>query len=107
MPGETTYTIPDEVLTAQLEGEAVLLDLQTKRYYRLNATAARIWKGVEDRLEPNQIVSALMEEFTVAISMPSVVLDSAIHLYRDPAPAAGSAVRGCDDTDGTGAPPAE
>jgi len=66
MPGETTYTIPDEVLTAQLEGEAVLLDLQTKRYYRLNATAARIWKGVEDRLEPNQIVSVLMEEFAVA-----------------------------------------
>jgi hypothetical protein len=28
-----------------------------------------------------------MEELTVAISMPSVVFDSAIHLYRDPAPA--------------------
>jgi len=66
MPGETTYTIPDDVLTAQLEGEAVLLDLQTKSYYRLNATAARIWKGVEDRLEPSQIVHVLMEEFAVA-----------------------------------------
>jgi hypothetical protein len=30
---------------------------------------------------------SMMEELTVAISMPSVVLDSAIHLYRDPAPA--------------------
>jgi hypothetical protein len=58
--------IPDNVLTAQLEGEAVLLDLQTKSYYRLNATAARIWKGVEDRLEPSQIVNVLMEEFAVA-----------------------------------------
>jgi hypothetical protein len=28
---------------------------------------------------------SMMEELTVAISMPSVVLDSAIHLYRDPA----------------------
>ena len=37
---------------------------------------------------------SMMEELTVAISMPSVVLDSAIHLYRDPGPAAGSAVRG-------------
>ncbi len=27
---------------------------------------------------------SMMEELTVAISMPSVVLDSAIHLYRDP-----------------------
>jgi len=60
------YLIPDQVLTAQLEGEAVLLDLQTKSYYRLNATAARIWKGVEDRLEPGQIVNVLMDEFAVA-----------------------------------------
>src|SRR6478672_4276732 len=48
---------------------------------------------------------SMMEELTVAISMPSVVLDSAIHLYRDPAPAAVSLVRGWDETDGTGAPP--
>jgi len=60
------YLIPDQVLTAQLEGEAVLLDLQTKSYYRLNATAARIWKGVEERLELSQIVNVLMEEFAVA-----------------------------------------
>ena len=65
MPGEMTHAIPDGVLTAQLEGEAVLLDLQTKRYYRLNATAARIWQGVADRLEPGQIVDALMQEFAV------------------------------------------
>src|SRR6516164_1549129 len=44
---------------------------------------------------------SMMEELTVAISMPSVVLDSAIHLYRDPAPAA-SLVRGLSATDGTG-----
>ena len=60
-----SHIIPDDVLTAHLEGEAVLLDLQTKSYYRLNATAARIWKGVEDRLDPGQIVSALVEEFAV------------------------------------------
>ena len=66
MPSEMTYTIPDGVLTAQLEGEAVLLDLQTKHYYRLNATAATIWKGIEDRLEPSQIVNVLMQEFAVA-----------------------------------------
>ena len=59
------HIIPDDVLTAHLEGEAVLLHLQTKSYYRLNGTAARIWKGVEDRLEPGQIVNVLVEEFAV------------------------------------------
>jgi hypothetical protein len=63
-----TYLIPDDVLTAHLEGEAVLLDLKTKSYYRLNATAARIWKGLEQALEPPQIVDALVDEFAVDAS---------------------------------------
>lgn len=57
--------IRDDVLAAHLEGEAVLLDLETKRYYRLNATAARIWKGLEQSLAPPQIVNVLVDEFAV------------------------------------------
>ena len=59
------HIIPDDVLAAHLEGEAVLLDLKTKQYYQLNATAARIWKGLEQALEPPQIVEALVNEFAV------------------------------------------
>ena len=65
MAGEQTTKIRDDVLAAHLEGEAVLLDLETKRYYRLNATAARIWKGLEQSLEPPQIVAVLVDEFDV------------------------------------------
>jgi hypothetical protein len=54
-----------DVLVAHLQGEAVLLDLKTKQYFRLNATAARIWKGLEQSLEPPQIEAALVDEFTV------------------------------------------
>lgn len=57
--------IRDDVLVAHLQGEAVLLDLRTKQYFRLNATAARIWKGLEQSLEPPQIADALVDEFTV------------------------------------------
>ena len=42
-----TYLIRDDVLTAHLAGEAVLLDLRTKQYYQLNATAAVIWTSLE------------------------------------------------------------
>ena len=76
------YLIPDEVLTAQLEGEAVLLDLQTKRYYRLNATAARIWKGLEQALEPPQIVDALVDEFAVDAATAQAELDRALEDLR-------------------------
>ena len=60
-----TYLIPDDVLAAHLEGEAVLLDLKTKQYYQLNAPAARIWSGLEQALEPQRIVDALVDEFAV------------------------------------------
>ena len=57
--------IPDDVLTAHLAGEAVLLDLRTKQYYQLNATAAVIWTSLEQALEPPQIVNALVDEFAI------------------------------------------
>ena len=60
-----TYLIPDDVLTAHLAGEAVLLNLRTKQYYQLNATAAVIWTSLEQALEPPRIVDALVEEFAV------------------------------------------
>lgn len=63
------------MLTAHLDGEAVLLDLETKRYYRLNATAARIWKGLEQALAPDQIAAALVQEFAVDPTVARTELD--------------------------------
>lgn len=65
MPEGTPSRIRDEVLTAQLHGEAILLDMRTKRYYRLNATGAMIWKGLEAALPTHEIVDALVQEFEV------------------------------------------
>ncbi len=65
MPQQAPSRIRDDVLTAQLQGEAVLLDLQTKRYYRLNATGAMIWKGLQDLLQSREIVDVLVQEFEV------------------------------------------
>jgi len=59
------YVIPSQVLVAHLDGEAVVLHMDTKRYYRLNDTAARIWKGLERREGVSQIVASLCEQFTV------------------------------------------
>src|SRR5207302_11355606 len=75
MPGQSTMNIRDDVLAAHLEGEAVLLDLQTKRYYRHNATAARIWKGLEQARETTQIVDALVDEFAVDAATAQAELD--------------------------------
>lgn len=57
--------IPEDVLTAHLAGEAVLLHLGTKRYYRLNETGATIWRELEASSGRDRIVSALCERFDV------------------------------------------
>ncbi len=53
------------ILTAKLPGEAVLLDLETKRYFQLNETAARIWELLQQGTAPAQVAETLMAEFTV------------------------------------------
>ncbi|HTS89500.1 MAG TPA: PqqD family protein [Gemmatimonadales bacterium] len=58
--------IPEDVLTAHLPGEAVLLHLGTKRYYRLNETGAAIWRELEAKAGREHIVSALCERFEVS-----------------------------------------
>lgn len=60
-----SYTISDQVLTAHLDGEAVVLDLETKRYYRLNASAARVWAGLERGLDGPALLADLCAFFDV------------------------------------------
>ncbi|MFI5236053.1 MAG: PqqD family protein [Gemmatimonadales bacterium] len=57
--------VSPDILTAHLEGEAVLLHLGTKAYFKLNATAAAVWKGVEAGEDEEALVARLTREFTV------------------------------------------
>ncbi|MGH7591446.1 MAG: PqqD family protein [Gemmatimonadales bacterium] len=54
-----------DVLTAHLEWEAVLLHLGTKAYFKLNATAAAIWKGIEAEEDENTLLARLVRDFVV------------------------------------------
>jgi hypothetical protein len=65
MPDAKRWTVPDDVLAAHLEGEAVLLHMDTKDYFRLNATAASVWKGLERGMDREALVGKLCEDFEV------------------------------------------
>jgi hypothetical protein len=58
---------PDhEVVDTELEGqETVLLHLQNKVYFSLNATGTRIWRGMKENLTLSQISQRLQEEFEI------------------------------------------
>jgi len=66
MTGNRGSKVSPDVIAAHLEGEAVLLHLGTKQYYRLNETSAAIWKGLERGLDEPAIVAELTREFDVA-----------------------------------------
>jgi hypothetical protein len=54
------------VLSAHLGEESVLLDLEAKRYFRLNESAAVIWRAIEHGVHEDAIVARLVAEFEVA-----------------------------------------
>ena len=70
-----THRVPDEVLAAHLEGEAVLLHMDTKNYYRLNATAAAVYKGLERGLGRDALVDDLCAQFVVEREVAAAEVD--------------------------------
>ena len=69
------YTASPEVLAAHLEGEAVLLHMDTKDYFRLNDTAAWVWKGLERGLDRAGLLQSLLERYEVEPAEAEAQLD--------------------------------
>ena len=59
------YKAIAEALVATLSDGAVLLNLQTKRYFSLNETGTRIWEMVQQTVDEDTIVVALLREYEV------------------------------------------
>lgn len=58
--------IAKDAVMAEFKGEdSILLDLEAKRYHRLNETAAFIWKALEEKSSNDAIVTGLTKEFEV------------------------------------------
>jgi len=58
-------TIPEEVLSQELDGEAVLLDLASENYFRLNETGLRIWQLLTENGDPELAFGRLLQEFEI------------------------------------------
>ena len=79
---DTTLPTPHEhvVSTEFDEGEGVLVDLNTKRYYQLNETAMLVWKCLEKRRTRQEIIDEMVSIYDVssehaAASVEKVLLD--------------------------------
>jgi hypothetical protein len=61
----TRVTIPDSVLFRDLDGEAVLLETVTGRYYGLNEVGTRMWSLLQIHGEIEAVCRALVAEYEV------------------------------------------
>ena len=65
-PSETIrFVIPSEIIAADLADESVLLDMRSKKYFRLNRTASMIWRAIGDGATPAEMLDAICERFDI------------------------------------------
>lgn len=61
--------VPESVLTREIDGEMVLLDLASETYYGLDDVGTRIWATLAEHGSLSAARQALIEEFDVAPAM--------------------------------------
>ena len=61
----STVTRSDQVLSTDLGGEIVMMDLESGEYFNMKDTAHRIWELVETPKTVGDLVEALQAEFSV------------------------------------------
>ena len=79
----STTSVPQEhVVFTDLDGvEGVLVDLNTKHYFQLNATASLIWRGLTRGLDAERIAAELTAEYDVTLEHARGSVDAAIREF--------------------------
>ena len=52
-------------ISSELDGEAVILDMESGKYHSLDSTGTKIWALLEDKISLDGIVLQLIEEYAV------------------------------------------
>ena len=60
---DAAFRIPDEVIFRELDGEAVVLNLDTGIYFGLDAVCTRIWRLIEERKPLKAVLDTLIDEY--------------------------------------------
>jgi hypothetical protein len=61
----TRVTVPQGVMFRDLDGEAVVLELESGRYFGLNETGTRMWLLLREHGEVGPALRALLDEYDV------------------------------------------
>jgi hypothetical protein len=61
----TKLVISPEVLCQEVNGEMVLLDLDSESYFGLDTTGTRIWQLLQSGLSKQKLIEKMLDEFDI------------------------------------------
>ena len=61
-----TIVIPEYVQCQVIDGEAIVLNIQTGQFFGLDDVGTRIWELLEDNMPFNRIIATLLDEYEVS-----------------------------------------
>lgn len=67
-PSDCHEPYPERVAAEVIEGEAVIINLETGVYYSLDGAAGTLWQMVGERLDVRSMVDALVDAYEVEAS---------------------------------------
>ena len=59
-------SLSPDVISQEVSGETVLLDLQTENYFGLDEVGTRIWQLIKETDDLNKIYRTLLDEYEVS-----------------------------------------
>jgi hypothetical protein len=62
---DTVFYRKEGLITADMDGETVMMDIETGKYYNLGRTGGDIWKFLENHHTVDRIVDEMMEIYDV------------------------------------------
>lgn len=67
MDKKTVLTRKQGIMTADLNGSMVMMDIETGKYYNLGETGGRIWELLDSPLPVSVLIEKLTKEYCVSI----------------------------------------
>lgn len=67
MDKNTVLSRKSGIMTADMDGATVMMDIETGKYYNLGEIGGRIWELLESPMSVNDLINALTEEYDVSV----------------------------------------
>lgn len=78
-----TFSVSSEVVSQEVSGETVLLDLKSEHYFGLDEVGTRIWQLLREHADLQTIFDILLAEYDVAPEQLSSDIDTLITQLKD------------------------